>query len=132
MASTSPSVARTRFNILSIDPVGCRKPDDVDLDWNTVEVDLRYERSPESLYSGNSARGYWLHVTPMKIEQKYGASMCTVNLFTGCKIHLSSVKRRCKSNQEKALCLAKQTMPRVVKWLTSEYGITIEEKELVA
>ena len=82
----------------------------------TFKIEVRYSIGGNSGWGrGEEARGYYLHVTPVKIEDKGGYRMEIMTAFSGYKYLLIEVKRQSKKAEESADKLAETMVEELIQ-----------------
>ena len=82
----------------------------------TFKIQVLYSVGGRNNWAGREeARGYYLHVTPVKLEDKGSYRMETVVAFSGYKDLLLEVKRQSKKAEESADKLAETMVEELIQ-----------------
>lgn len=78
----------------------------------TFKIELYYDAGGESYTSSSRTvdRGYYVCVTPVKIEEQEGYTVESYEAYSGIKMNLLPVKRRSASSQNKARAMLTDTL----------------------
>lgn len=93
---------------------------------NVIEVEVTYSKGGQNWFSGNSERrGYWLHVTPVKIRD--GMRSFTIGGNKGgVKSFLLEVKRQSPKALAQAEVIAASRENRVIREVLTRTGLQLE------
>jgi hypothetical protein len=99
-----------------------------------IEVKVAYSEGGINWLGGTNDRAYYMHVTPIEIEQYQGAEIKKFMMFRGCKYQMEEAKRY---NEKRILNLVEQVrqdcearMPhimRLVNHVLTEENLTLQE-----
>lgn len=91
-----------------------------------LKIETRYDLGgPNFAYGGMTKRGYYLHVTPVTRENKYGVSMESFVAFTGVKQLLKEVTRKSAKADATAEDIAKNYLHSMVLYVCEKNGLPV-------
>ena len=91
-----------------------------------IKVEVKYDLGGYSFATyREKPRGYYLYVTPVKREEKYGCMMESFTAFTGYSYFLKDVKRKSAKAEAEAESIAKTVMDQMISKVCKEQGLTL-------
>jgi hypothetical protein len=91
-----------------------------------IEVSVSYSLGGMNYFSGRQEpRGYYLHVSPIKIEQHEGYTSRSFTAFSGGKWLILEAKRKSPKQLAQAVELAKHKEDEAVKHILLKSGLTL-------
>lgn len=95
---------------------------------NKLKIEIRYNLGGTSWATYRpEPRGYYLHVTPIKREERGGMIYESFGAFTGAKCFLLEVSRKSASAEAKAEAIAEAEAPAVIDYVLRENGLHLAE-----
>lgn len=89
-------------------------------------VELRYNIGGQNCFTYEPIqRGYYLHVTPVKREDRDGYIMESFTAFTGTKYCVKPVSRKSAKAEKEAETAAAQIENTLVKWICDKNGLEV-------
>lgn len=121
---------KMNIKILRVDREIARHPDRCIENPNVLSLSVSYSKGGINYFTyKDEPRGYYLHITPQKLESReFGAVWQTV-MGSGCKLFLHSVQRQSEKQQKIAVEKAKLAAQSLIDWCRDEYGIIAEPVE---
>ena len=91
---------------------------------NHLEVEVYYSLGGMNYFTGkNEGRGYYLSVTPVKIEGGFR----TVTAFTGVRILVKAVSRKSDKAYKEAVELSKEKEVELIDYVCRKNNLTLKE-----
>lgn len=110
--------------ITSIDAAEGSRSECVDPSWNFIEVEVRFETRPRSLYSGNHTRSFWAHFTPVCYDER--TSTTAYAFPCGFKTELFYSPICSRKRKAEAMQAARGCLRAVANRFSLLYGLTID------
>lgn len=93
-----------------------------------IKIELAYNKGGLNVFTGeNESRGYYLHVTPVKRENKYGVATESYMAFSGVKQCVNAVSRKSDKQQRIAEGLVPNYEDRLIKYVCQKNELTLRE-----
>ena len=91
-----------------------------------LECEVYYSKGGMNYFTyREEARGYYLMVTPVKIERNNGYKSISFCAFTGTKKLLKSVSRKSDKAQAEAEKIAENVFNELVEYVLNKHGIEL-------
>lgn len=91
-----------------------------------LKIETRYDLGgPNWAYGGTTKRGYYLHVTPVTRENRYGCTIESFAAFTGVKQLLKEVTRKSAKAEATAEDIAKNYIHDMVLYVCNSNGLPV-------
>lgn len=95
-----------------------------------IKIELRYDLGgPNFAYGGMSKRGYYIHVTPVKREERYGCMIESFVAFTGYKQLVKEVTRKSAKAEAAAAEAAADILDIMVERVCRKNNLEVLEYE---
>lgn len=96
---------------------------------NNVEIEVYYNLGGSNIFTGKTeARGYYLRILPVNIEDKDGYNLITFGAFTGLKLCLKTVKRKSAKAEQEAIEKVLSNLENLVKFALQNTGLEIAKE----
>lgn len=87
-------------------------------------IETYYDLGGRNVWTGaEQKRGYYLRITPVTRENKYGCTMESFTAFTGAKVLLKSVSRQSKKAEREAEQIAELNVAKFARMVCDANGI---------
>ena len=94
---------------------------------NFLRVDLDYSKGGYNYFTyKNEPRGYYIHVSPVKRENRDGCTLETFAAFSGVKDCILEVTRASKKAENQAADIFEQVKDKYINYILDKYGLTLE------
>lgn len=97
-------------------------------DVTHIKVELAYNKGGWNVFTGeNEPRGYYLHVTPVKRENKYGTTLESYMAFSGIKKCINIVSRKSDKQERIAEGLAPNYENLLIEYVCQKNNLRLKE-----
>ena len=94
-----------------------------------IRVEVKYNIGGINYFTyKEEERGYYLHVSPIKIEQRNGYKMESFTGFSGIKTLIKSVKRKSAKSEKEAIELSKEYEERLINYVLNKNNLSLKSE----